>query len=157
MAGHNSINLEKLLHQVAHNQDDKTIQEVQREYETYNRLAQRNLRTRAELEDGLKSGLENVLKSLLSLVSMSFKNRSECAEALKKAYERVKKEGTPLDKIRGAIGLVCFMLELLDIAERQGRTSSPINLKWAQELLGDALYKTGSRKSTRLHHRSPLR
>ncbi len=138
MAGHNSINLEMLLHQVAHNQDDKTIQEVQREYETYNKLAQRNLRTRAELEDGLKSGLENVLKSLLSLVPMSFKNRSECAEALKKAYERVKKEGTPLDKIRGAIGLVCFMLELLDIAERQGRTSSPINLKWAQELLGDA-------------------
>lgn len=138
MAGHNSINLEKLLHLVAHNQDDETIQVVQGEYETYNKLAQRNLRTRTVFENELKSGLENVLKSLLSLVPMSFRNRNECAEGLKKAYERVKKEGTPLDRLRGAIGLVGFMLELLDIAERQGRTSSPINLQWAQELLDDA-------------------
>jgi len=139
VAGDKSIKLGKLLNQIAHNQDDKTMQEA---YEAYNKLVQ-NAPTSTRLERVLKSDLEQLLGSLLD--PMSFPNRNEFAEGLKQAYQRVQEDGTTLDNLRGAIGLVCFMLELLDAAEKQKQDQAP-SLDWPNELLKDSAVRDWFKK-----------
>ena len=79
--------------------------------------------------------LEQVLGTLLD--PMSFPELHRFAEGLRKAYRRVEKDRVTsnLGSLLGVIGLVCLTLELLNIAERQGRVASPSELGWAQTLL----------------------
>ena len=57
---------------------------------------------------------------------------------MKKAYQRVQKDDVAKqhEALRGIIGLVCFMLELLSKAESQEHISST-TLEWPQKLLDD--------------------
>jgi serine/threonine protein kinase len=131
MSVQTDISLNKLLKQVADDQDNQTMQEV---YATYDELTQQHP---TDLEEMLKSSLEQVLGSLLDPVFVP--KRDEFAQGLKKAYQRVQKDGRTrnLGNLQGAIGLVCFMLELMDIAEQQSRTSSLLKLDSPQTLLND--------------------
>jgi serine/threonine protein kinase len=83
------------------------------------------------------SNLEQVLGTLLD--PMSFPELHHFAEGLKKAYRCVEKErvtnSSNLGSLLGAIGLVCFTLDLLNIAECQCQTASLPDLSWSQMLL----------------------
>lgn len=114
--------LEELLRQLAKKQDDETMREVCEAY---------------EIRPGLLTlaSLELVLGSVLD--PMFFQNRNESTQGLKQAYQLMPKGNTNLDKLRGAIGLVCFTLELLDVAKKQNQDQT-FSLDWPNKLLGDS-------------------
>lgn len=126
MADDKPSNLEEILRQLADNEDEETLRKTYEACENSLTLL-------------TSASLERVLASLRDTAPMGFLNRNEFAQKLKQAYQRMPKNGIPPDNLRGAIGLVCFTLELLnisekDIAEKQSQVPS---LDWPQELLKD--------------------
>jgi serine/threonine protein kinase len=117
MSAPKTTTLAKLLNQLACDQSDQTMQEA---YDTLSLLT--------------TTSIKRVLGTLLDPIA--FPDLLTFAEGLRKAYQRVNKEkGTrKAEKLLGAIGLVCLMLELLIIAEQQSQGISP-ELSWPQTLL----------------------
>lgn len=135
MADNKSNNLEEILHQLADNEDEEALRKTYEAYENSLTLL-------------TSASLERVLASLRDTAQMGFLNRTEFAQKLKQAYQRMPKNGTPLDDLRGAIGLVCFTLELLIISEKdiaEKRSQAP-SLDWPQELLKDSAVREWLKK-----------
>jgi len=133
VAKQKSSKLKELLGQLAHEyQNDDAILKVYDAYENNPTLL-------------TPVSLEQVLESLLDPVQMSFLNRKEFAKGLQQAYQRVQKDGIPRVNLRGAIGLACFTLELLDIAGKQ-KQNSATSLDWPQELLKDSAVRVWFKK-----------
>jgi len=114
--------LADLFSQLAGNQDNQTMQKA------YDYLG---LLTRANIEQ--------VLGMLLD--PMAFSDLQEFAKGLKLAYLRVQKDNVtskkPLGFLLGAIGLVCFTLELLNISQQRSQNVSSVDLDWPQMLIKD--------------------
>lgn len=119
-----SDTLATLLIKLAHGADDQTIRQG-----VYNELDHLALLTTPNVED--------VLGTLLD--PMSFPDLQEFAEELKEAYQCVKNDNVTstrnLELLLGAIGLICFTLELLNVTERRSRNSSSADLTWPETLI----------------------
>lgn len=121
-----SHTLATLLIKLAHDSDVQTIRQ-----EVYNKLytpAPGLLTT---------SNIEDVLGTLLD--PMSFPDRHKFTKELNEAYRHVKNDKVTssinLELLLGAIGLICFTLELLNVAEWRSRNRSSPNLDWPKTLI----------------------
>lgn len=127
MADQKLPTLELLLGLLACKQDNTAIDEAQTSL---------TLLTRA------KASMERVLGSLLDPASFYLQyvpTRYDFAEGLKRAYLQIKKDcvGSRFNALRGAIGLVCFTLELLGDVGCDAPPSFSVRLEWPRELLCD--------------------
>ena len=138
MPDQNSITLEKLLGQLAKYQNTKTMRE-----------------TLANLEQLTTANLERVLRSLLDPGSFYidyFPNIDDFEEGLRKEYQRLRKNKKAWKaywkqlnnssivepkELQGALGLICFTIQLLKISGYRDQALSTSTREQLQDLLND--------------------
>jgi serine/threonine protein kinase len=110
--------LTTVLSQLACEQGDQTIQKAYH-----------------DLPSLTTANIKRVLETLLDPIA--FPEPFIFAEGLRKAYQRLSKDNVTgnVEKLLGAIGLICLTLELLKVAEQQCQGTSVPELSWPQTLL----------------------